>query len=299
MAYRLQAIGLKNFVGGPSTNGRGELKIRVLGRAIALLVVYGTALQLASAVNSSYRYGNVTNITVSKLSDLDEVFEVRASSLRVKNPEFLKVCFATDYVYSLQDAKQWFAADQAEFNGALQAAGGSADTFNSEGNSSIVLLSRSSAVVLQFSLRTGFLVGNFGCAGADVDINIKRYETNSSTEVILPNATLRAPRQPPRPAATSCVENLERFVASIDEMLTKNEHASHEPYWAATRKYLPATGCRYEEVISVARTSKFFEQRTDSTIWFGNSDVIITGRVEKETGNIEGSRVSSTHPDSF
>jgi hypothetical protein len=52
-----------------------------LGKAIALLVIYGTALQLASAVYSSYRYNNVIKITVSKLSDLDEVFEVRHERL--------------------------------------------------------------------------------------------------------------------------------------------------------------------------------------------------------------------------
>jgi hypothetical protein len=50
--------------------------IRTVGKAIALLIVYGTALQLGLAVYSTYRYTNVTKIIVSKLSDLEEVFEV-------------------------------------------------------------------------------------------------------------------------------------------------------------------------------------------------------------------------------
>jgi hypothetical protein len=120
--------------------------IRAVGKTVALLIVYGTAFQLALAVYSSYRYSNVSKITVSKLSDLEEVFEVGPASLRVKNPEFQMVCFAGDYVYALTDAKHWFAANKTEFDAVLQAAGGSADAFNGGGRSSIVLLSRISAI---------------------------------------------------------------------------------------------------------------------------------------------------------
>ena len=65
--------------------------IGAIGKVMALLIVYGTALQLALAVYSSYCHSNISKIEVSKLSDLEEVFEVGPSSLRMKNPEFLGV----------------------------------------------------------------------------------------------------------------------------------------------------------------------------------------------------------------
>jgi hypothetical protein len=272
--------------------------IRTVGKAIALLIVYGTALQLGLAVYSTYRYTNVSKIIVSKLSDLDEVFEVGASSARVKNPEFLVVCFAGDYVYSLQDAKHWFVGNEGGFDAVLEGVGGTADSFNGVGQSSIVLLSRSSAVILQFDLRTEFLVKNLGCAGADNDLEIKRYESNTSTELYLPSATLKAPRGPQQPPVTLCGEKLERFVVSIDDLLAKNKEISHEAYWAVTRKYLPATACVVDEVFSISSASRFFEPRksgTDSTVRFRNADVIIMFRLERDTGTIDRPDVSSTH----
>jgi hypothetical protein len=272
--------------------------IRTVGKAIALLIVYGTALQLGLAVYSTYRYTNVTKIIVSKLSDLDEVFEVGASSVRLKDAEFLVVCFAGDYVYSLQDAKHWFVGNEGGFDAVLEKAGGTADSFNGVGQSSIVLLSGSSAVILQFDLRTEFLVKNLGCAGADNDLEIKRYESNTSTELYLPNATPKAPRGPQQPPVTLCGEKLERFVASIDDLLAKNKEISHEAYWAVTRKYLPATACVVDEVFSISSASRFFEPRkseTDSTVRFRNADVIIMFRLERDTGTIDRPDVSSTH----
>jgi hypothetical protein len=168
------------------------LNLRVLGKAIALLVVYGTAFQLASAVYSVYRYSNVTRITVSKLSDFDEVFEVGPSSLRVKSPEFLKVCFAGDYVHALQDAQSWFASNETEFKSALEGAGTFADSFNNEGSSSIVLLSHTSAVIFELEPLAGFSVANTGCAGADHDIDLKKSRSDPGIEFWLRNPTLRS-----------------------------------------------------------------------------------------------------------
>lgn len=139
---------------------------------------------------SSYRYSNVRTITVSKLSDLDEVFEVNASALRVKNPEVLKVCFAADYEYTLQSAKQWLSPHSDEFMPALVAAGGLADTFNDEGKSSIVLLSHATATILELDRRTGHSVGIIGCASAHL-ANIEIRKSDAGTESYLPNATLR------------------------------------------------------------------------------------------------------------
>ena len=89
-----------------------ELTIRTVGKGIAFLAVCGAALIVMLHVYMSHRHSNVSKIIVSKLTDFDETFEVNASSLRVRNPEFLKVCFAGDYVYALKDARQWFAADE-------------------------------------------------------------------------------------------------------------------------------------------------------------------------------------------
>ncbi len=60
------------------------------------------------------------------------MFEIGTSNLQVRNPEFLKVCFAGDYVYALEDARKWFSVNEAEFMRALDAAGGRGDTFNGE-----------------------------------------------------------------------------------------------------------------------------------------------------------------------
>ena len=248
-------------------------------------------------VYMSHRYSNVSKIIVSKLTDFDETFEVNASSLRVRNPEFLKVCFAGDYVYALKDARQWFAADEIEFAPVLAAAGGPADIYNGAGNSSIVLLSHSSAVILQLDWQTEFLVGNFGCANADAgDIEIKRYQTNSSTEFYLRNATLRSPPGVGQPRPPLCTVKLQRFVESIDELLAENI-LQDEPYWAVIRKYLPATGCRVDEVISISRTSKFFEPQmsdADKGISFRNSNMRVVFGLERGTGNIVYPDVSST-----
>jgi hypothetical protein len=51
-------------------------------------------------------------------------------------------------------------------------------------------------------------------------------------------------------------------------------------------------------VISISKTSRFFEPRikdTDSTISFRNSDIRVGFQIEEDTGNIGYPDVSSTH----
>jgi hypothetical protein len=176
-------------------SGENKLTSRTAGKAIVLFAVYGMALLFALAVYSSYRYSNVKTIKVSKLTDLDEVFEIDTSSLRVRNPEFLKICFAADYVDALESAQKQLAPDEMEFQPALKAAGGLADVFNDEGNSSIVLLSHTSAIIVELDRRTGFAVAIVGCADATNDIEIKKSRSDANgTEFWLPNATLRSTR---------------------------------------------------------------------------------------------------------
>ena len=166
--------------------------IRAVGKAIALLIVYGAALQLGLAVYSTYRYTNVTKITVSKLSDLDEVFDVGPSSIRVKNREVLIVCFAADYIHALETAQKWFAPNETEFKLALEGAGTFVDSFNDEGSSSIVFLSHTTAVILKFKPLSGFSVAHTGCASADTGIEMRKSRSDPGFEFWLPNATLRS-----------------------------------------------------------------------------------------------------------
>ncbi|MBR1190421.1 hypothetical protein JQ609_21040 [Bradyrhizobium sp. AUGA SZCCT0169] len=272
---------------------------QIIVRTIVLLALYGTVLVFGFLLYSSYRDSNVSRISVSKLSDLDEEFEVGVSSLRVKNPKFLKVCFTGDYVHALKDAQQWFAAKDTEFKAALRAAGGPADVFNDDDHSSIVLLTHDSALILQLSWRAGLSVANFGCASVDgADIELKRYETNSSVSLFLPGATPKSPRGPGQPRATLCTQKLERFVESIDELLAQT--IQQRFIWAAIRRYLPRTGCRADEVISIARTSRFFtplsENSTAYGITFQNSDWTIYFELDKNTGETTSPWISSRHP---
>jgi len=262
------------------------LTIRTAIKAIVLLAVYGTVLALALLVYRSYLYGNVSTIAISDLSDLDEVFEVGRASLRVRNREFTKVCFAGDFAYALKDARQWFDPKDLQFTVALRAAGGPADAYNDDNHSSIVLLSHTSALILQLDLREGLSVVNFGCANVDAgDIEIRSYKTNSSLEFVLPNATLKSPRKPP---ANLCTERLERFVESIDELFVEKVERRVRA-WAAIRRYLPATGCNVDEVVSIVKKSKFFKtptDGTDSTIRFEDSDIRVQLRMENNAGRV-------------
>lgn len=262
------------------------MSIKTAVKAIVLLAVYGTALALALLVYRSYLYGNVRTIAVSDLSDLDEAFEVGNASLRVRNREFTRVCFAGDYTYALKDARQWFDPRDIQFSAALRAAGGPADTYNDDNHSSIVLLSNTHALILQLDWREGLSVASIGCANVDAgDIEIRSYKTNSSLEFYLPNATLNSPRKPP---ATLCAERLERLVASIDELFVEKVERSARA-WAAIRRYLPATGCNVDEVVSIVKKSKFFtapKDGADSTIRFEDSDIRVQLRMEKSAGRV-------------
>lgn len=299
------APSLVTFNGGEDTKARmvSASMSRTLSRIIALLAVYGTALAIALLAYFQYRDSNVRRIVVSRISDLEEVFEIGDATLRVKDREFLKLCFAGDYAYALKDARQWFSKSEGDFLPALRAAGGYADSFNGEEQSSIVLLSHRSALIVQLDRRTGFSVVNFGCADvADGAIHVRRYQTNPSKEFLLANATLKATVSREQSSATLCTQGLQRLVESIDEQLSEN--ADHrERYWAAIRKYLPRKGCAVEEVISIARTSKFFmplDKPDDSArytvILFGNSETVVHFALERTTGNIEYPSVGPLHP---
>jgi hypothetical protein len=271
---------------------------QIIGRMIAFLAVYGTVVVFGFLLHASYRDSNVSRIAVSKLSDLDEEFEVGVWGVRVKNPKFLKMCFTGDYVHALKDAKQWFAAEDTEFKAALRAAGGSADVFNDDDHSSIVLLSHDSALILQLSWQAGLSVANLGCANVNgTNIDLKSYETNSSANLFLRGATPKSPRGPEHPRATLCEQKLERFVESIDEFLAQD--APRRFMSAAIRRYLPETECRVDEVIRIVRTSKFLvplpENPTKYSITFDNPDWRVGFVFDKNMGKITDPYIGYRH----
>lgn len=287
-----------NMAWGIRTPGR-LIAGQIVGRTIALLAVYGTVLVLGFLLYSSYRDSNVSIISVSKLSDFDGEFEVGVWDVRVKNPKFLKVCFTGDYVHALKDAKQWFAAEDTEFKVALRAAGGPADVFNDDEHSSIVLLSHDSALILQLSWRAGLSVTNLGCASVDgANIDLTRYETNSSVNLFLRGATPKSPRGPEHPRATLCAQKLERLVESIDEFLSQDTPTRFMS--AAIDRYLPETGCRVDEVIRIVTTSKFLvplpENPTKYRITFDNADWRVGFVFDRNTGQITDPYIGSHHP---
>lgn len=271
------------------------MTIRTAVKAIVLLAVYGTALALALLAYRSYLYGNVSTVAVSDLSDLDGAFVVGSASLRVRSREFTKVCFAGDFTYPLKDARQWFDSKDTQFAAALRAAGGPADAYNDDNHSSIVLLSHTSALILQLDVREGLLIVNFGCADVNAgDIEIRSYRTNSSLEFYLPNATLKSPRKSP---ATLCAERLERLVNSIDEVFVERVKRTRASLWAAVRRYLPATRCNADEVISIARRSRFLKSPIndmDSIIGFESSDIRVEFHLQRDAGRVDKPSVFST-----
>jgi hypothetical protein len=264
---------------------------RIAGQAIAILVILGAALAFALLAYVSWRDSNVSTVGISRLSDLEEVFEVDASGLRLRSPEFLTVCFTGDYVHALKDSQDWFRADNTKFRRAFRAAGGRADPFNGNQHSSIVLLSHSSALILQLEWRQGLLLANLGCAStAFGDIQIKRYQTNPTIKLYLPNATLKSPRVPGQPRATLCEEKMERLVESIDDLLGKHV-LKDELFWAAMRKYLPPAGCTANEVVLILRRSRFLVEPlgdgAHQTMRLTNGQMGILFRLDKETGKID------------
>jgi hypothetical protein len=276
------------------------LTIRIKAKVIALLAVYGTAFVCAVLVYFSWRDSNVTKIEVSTIADFATQFEVGESSLRVKDPEILRVCFVGDYVHALKDARYWFGADETEFKTALRAAGGRADAFNDGGKFSIVLLSHSSAVILQFDWRA-FYLANLGCAGAhEGDIALRKTKFTSSAGLYLPDATLKAPLSAGQPRATACAEKLQRFVESIDDLLAENI-GSNAYFVAVFSRYMPAQVCTVEEVMAISRTSRFFVPREqgvppDRVIEFSNSDTNVSFVLHQDTGNIGSPEVWLTTP---
>lgn len=297
--YTKESCGMRRVDLPNSWGAREEPMLRRnAGQAIAILVILEAALAFAVLAYVSWRDSNVNTIAVSRLSDLEEAFEIGASSLRVKNPDFLKICFTGDFVHALKDAQGWVRADETEFKRALRAAGGRADPFNGDAHSAIVLLSHSSALILQLDWRHGLLLGNIGCTSTGVgDIPIRRYQTNPSIKLYLPNATPKSPKEPGQPRATLCEEKMERFVDSVDDLLDR-QVSEREFYWAAIRKYVPATGCAPHEVIISLRRSRFLRAPSDGAgrmtyIHLSNEQKMgVILRLHKDTGKIDGTRVT-------
>jgi hypothetical protein len=90
--------------------------------------------------------------------------------------------------------------------------------------------------------------------------------------------------------AALCAEKVRGFVDSIDKLLSENPDDMNI-FNSPIKKYLPVKGCNVDEVISIAKNSKFFLEAYDwfpaYTILFRSSRFDITFGLRKDTGNIE------------
>lgn len=100
----------------------------------------------------------------------------------IKNPEFDTICFTGNNVFALVQAKSFLSPNEANTRSALGFAGGLADQFNGAFDTSIVLLSRHKAHILQLDRRTGFALKNVGCTAA-IQANIQIRSIDSITEL--------------------------------------------------------------------------------------------------------------------
>jgi hypothetical protein len=72
--------------------------------------------------------------------------------------------------------------------------------------------------------------------------------------------------------------------------------SEREFYWAAIRKYLPATGCAAHEVILASRRSRFLAAPSDGaghTIFLSNGKRGVIFRLHQDTGKIDETRVTA------
>lgn len=266
------------------------MTIRTSTKVIALLGVYAVAMLLCGVAYVSFRDRNVTSIKVVQFSQLDQDFELVGSSLRVKDPDFLKVCFSKQYAYALKDAQKWFAASDTEFASVLRAAGGRADVFNGRTGSSIVLLSRHSARIVQFDARSDVAALNVGCTNIDAgNIQVKRLEPSEGVQLSLLNATLKERRGDGPLQASVCVEQLQRFVESVDELLAENAPPQH--LIALMADYMPEKGCTPDEVAAIAKASRFCVNDPPPVFTFRGEEAIVTLTLKTFgglTGRVEG-----------
>src|SRR5579863_9346276 len=171
---------------------RNEVIAGIAIKVFTLLAIYSAAFQIWSNILLSYLEENVRITAVSKVDDLESFFEISGSSARVKDPKFKTICFAGDHVYALGDAKHWFAKNEIGWISVLRAARGAADIFNGKDRSSIVLLSHTSAVILQLASEAGTSAENFGCASANASgIEIKKPLSRYRVTLFLHNGKLK------------------------------------------------------------------------------------------------------------
>jgi hypothetical protein len=90
--------------------------------------------------------------------------------------------------------------------------------------------------------------------------------------------------------AALCSARVRQFVKEIDVQLGENRDPSIY-FEDIIDKYLPAKGCNIDEIILIAKQSKFFWQAYDwgagYTIGFRSARFEITFGLQKDTGNIE------------
>ena len=93
-------------------------------------------------------------------------------------------------------------------------------------------------------------------------------------------------------AAALCSAKLRKFVPAID-LIFAERPLSVEDYYGPIRDYLSGTrGCNVDEVISIAKKSKYFSELSESSyttyviVFYGNNVTVSFG-LKKDTGDIE------------
>lgn len=91
-------------------------------------------------------------------------------------------------------------------------------------------------------------------------------------------------------SASICSKTLVQFVAELDEVFTANPD-DLRLVRAVVQRHLPVKRCNVEDVISIAKTSRFFSEAFDQyasyTISFRSSEFIVSFGLRKGTGDIE------------
>jgi hypothetical protein len=118
-------------------------------------------------------------------------------------------------------------------------------------------------------------------------------QRNIITAVFLAMCILPATGSIAEESATAvCSAKLRKFVVAID-LIFAERPLSVEDYYGPIRDYLSGTrGCDVDEVISIAKKSKYFSELSESShttyviVFYGNNVTVSFG-LKKDTGDIE------------
>lgn len=160
-------------------------------KTLALLASFLVVILCGSIIFFSYRDRDINSASISDSSDFEKFFVASPFGWTIRNKEFDIICFTGNYVFALSQTKSFLPSNEANTRSALRFAGGVSDLFNSGSDTSIVLLSRFGAQILQLNRKRGFTLKNVGCT-ATHQAKIQIENIDSITELELLHASLGA-----------------------------------------------------------------------------------------------------------